>query len=207
MSTKLADAELWAAVVSDNTRAFTVLYNRHWKKLYQTASYYLKDEFVAKEITHDVFLSVWVKRKHLKISNFQAYIHAAARYHVFTHLKAVKANIVEYIDQFSKTESLVVYNTIGDKLQYDELESELSQILKELPRRCQEIFWLSRIESLSNEEIAGKFNISKRTVENQLTIALRHLRLSYSKLSSDIVILCILFLSGLTGSASLFIKA
>ncbi|MBS1665572.1 MAG: RNA polymerase sigma-70 factor [Bacteroidetes bacterium] len=192
MFSKLADAELWDAVVSDSTRAFTVLYNRHWKQLYQTVNHYLKDEFVAREITHDVFLSLWTKRKHLKISNFQGYIHAAARYHVFSHLKAAKVDIVEYMDQFSKTESLVVDNTIGDKLRYSELESQLSQLLKALPRRCQEIFWLSRIESLSNEEIAGKLNISKRTVENQLTIALRHLRLSYSNISFYFVLLFLL---------------
>ncbi|WP_172333800.1 sigma factor-like helix-turn-helix DNA-binding protein [Mucilaginibacter sp. SG564] len=56
--------------------------------------------------------------------------------------------------------------------------------MKRLPRRCQEIFWLSRVQNLSNDEIEGKLNISKRTVENQITQALRYLRVSYTKLST-----------------------
>ncbi|MGN8068466.1 sigma factor-like helix-turn-helix DNA-binding protein [Mucilaginibacter sp. 22184] len=46
------------------------------------------------------------------------------------------------------------------------------------------MFWLSRVQNLSNDEIAGKLNISKRTVENQITQALRNLRVSYTKLST-----------------------
>ncbi|MDN5288819.1 MAG: polymerase sigma-70 factor [Mucilaginibacter sp.] len=183
MISKVTDNELWDAVVSDNSRAFVVLYNRYWKKLYKTANYYLKDETAAEEITHDVFVALWTRRKYLKIQNFQNYIHVTARYHVFKHLKAAKVNCIEYIDQFTLTDDVVVYNTADSKLEYEGFESELAQILRKLPRRCQEIFWLSRVENLSNDEIADKLHISKRTVENQITLALRFLRMSYPQLS------------------------
>jgi RNA polymerase sigma-70 factor (ECF subfamily) len=48
--------------------------------------------------------------------------------------------------------------------------------LHQLPKRCQEIFKLSRFDNLSNDEIAAKLGISKRSVENQITLALKHLR-------------------------------
>lgn len=183
MTPLLNDSELWDAVVADSSRAFVVLYNRYWKKLYKTANYYLKDEAAAEEITHDVFVILWTRRKHLKINNFQNYIHVTARYHVFKHLKAARINCVEYMEQFAETKDMVVYNTADSKLGYESFETELAQLLKELPRRCQEIFWLSRVQNLSNDEIAGKLNISKRTVENQITLALRFLRMSYPQLS------------------------
>lgn len=189
MSSTVTDTELWDAVVCDSARAFTVLYNRHWRKLYKTAGYYLKDEFAAKEITHDVFLTLWLKRKTLKISNFPGYIHIAVRYHVFTYLKKAKIDCVKYIDEFAQTENPVVYNTIEDKLRYDDLKSELLQVLQVLPRRCQEIFWMSRVECLTNEEIANKLDISKRTVENQISIASKHLRVSYPELSLALVVI------------------
>jgi RNA polymerase sigma-70 factor (ECF subfamily) len=63
-------------------------------------------------------------------------------------------------------------------IRYQELEKSVDRELEELPRRCKEIFTLSRREQLSNDEIASRLDISKRTVENQLTYALRHLRLS-----------------------------
>ncbi|WPU97049.1 RNA polymerase sigma-70 factor [Mucilaginibacter sabulilitoris] len=191
------DNELWDAVVSDSSRAFVTLYNRYWKKLYKTAIFYLKDEAIAEEITHDVFVALWTRRKHLKIKNFQNYIHVTARYHVFKHLKAAGVNCVTYIDQLTDTSVTAVYNTADSKLSYEDLETELAQVLKSLPRRCQEIFWLSRVDNLSNEEIAVKLNISKRTVENQITFALRYLRMSYPKLSIVSLItisLCIIYI-------------
>jgi RNA polymerase sigma-70 factor (ECF subfamily) len=63
-------------------------------------------------------------------------------------------------------------------IHYQDLEKSVDKELEELPRRCKEIFTLSRREQLSNDEIAIRLDISKRTVENQLTHALRHLRLS-----------------------------
>lgn len=65
------------------------------------------------------------------------------------------------------------YNMAFRDLEFD-MESSLSNI----PKRCRQIFFMSRKELLSNDEIAGKLSISKRTVENQITHALKHLRLS-----------------------------
>jgi RNA polymerase sigma factor (sigma-70 family) len=158
MTNNLTDNELWEAVMADNSRAFVVLYNRYWKKLYKTTAYYLKNEAAAEEITHDVFVALWEKRASRQIDHFEKYIHATARYHVYKHLKAAKINTVEYLEQFGENENLAIYNNADNKLGYEDLETELAQVLKELPRRCQEIFWLSRVNNLSNQEIAEKLN-------------------------------------------------
>ncbi len=63
-------------------------------------------------------------------------------------------------------------------IRYRELEKKVEEELEELPSRCREIFTMSRMQQLTNDEIAARLDISKRTVENQLTYALRHLRLS-----------------------------
>ncbi|KAA2242598.1 RNA polymerase sigma-70 factor [Chitinophaga agrisoli] len=179
MNSYSTDHELWSGVVADDSHAFALLYERYWKKLYQTARYYLKDDAAAEEITHDVFVSLWEKRASSNIQNFRHYIQATARYHVYKYLKAAKVNCVEYLEQFPETPALQVYNIAPDKLGYEQLESQLAGLLKDLPRRCQEIFWLSRVNHLSNQEIADKLHISKRTVENQITTALKALRVAY----------------------------
>jgi len=177
MKNVFSDNELWDAVVSDNNRAFVLLYNRYWKKVYNTAHYYLKNPAAAEEITHDVFVSLWEKRKSNKIENFLPYLQATARYQVYKYLKTAKINCIAYLEQFAEISVLPpVYNTGVHKLEYENMESRLAQFLHGLPPRCQEIFWLSRINSLSNQEIAEKLKISKRTVENQLTRALKALR-------------------------------
>ncbi|WP_184549977.1 RNA polymerase sigma-70 factor [Mucilaginibacter sp. FT3.2] len=195
MANKLTDNELWDAVVSDNSRAFVVLYNRYWRKLYKTASYYLKDAAAAEEITHDVFVELWQKRKSVNILNFQSYIRAASRYHVYKQLKAARVNIVEYIDQFTDKDDLAVFNDSVGKLNYEDLETKLSAVLQQLPPRCRQIFWLSRVQNLSNDEIAQKFNISKRTVENQITAALKLLRTEYPHFSGAAILLMVILIS------------
>jgi RNA polymerase sigma-70 factor (family 1) len=195
MANKLTDNELWDAVVSDSSRAFVVLYNRYWSKLYKTANYYLKDAAAAEEITHDVFIELWQKRKVIHVLNFSSYIRAACRYHLYKQLKAKQVSIIEYIEQFTGDENFAVDNESVNKLDYEDLQTELSSILQQLPPRCQEIFWLSRVQNLTNEEIARKFNISKRTVENQITIALKYLRTSYPRFSGAATLLLVLFAS------------
>ncbi|HTH81301.1 MAG TPA: RNA polymerase sigma-70 factor [Mucilaginibacter sp.] len=191
-NTPISDAELWHAIVMDDARAFAVLYNRYWRKLYKTTNHYLKNTDAAEEILHDVFVVLWNRRKYLRIENFNNYIYITTRYHIYKYLKAAKISPIEYIEQYEDEIAPVSFNGAEDKLGYDDITIQLESVLKSLPKRCREIFWLSRIENRSNEEIANKFGISKRTVENQITHALKHLRLSYHEISE--IIIFILFL-------------
>jgi RNA polymerase sigma-70 factor (ECF subfamily) len=183
----LSDEELWGAIVMDDSRAFAVLYNRYWKKLYKTTNYYLKDAAAAEEILHDVFVVLWNRRQYLKIESFSNYVYITTRYHVFKYLKAAKISPIEYIEQYAEDTLPISLNDAEEKISYNDVTLQLESSLKELPKRCREIFWLSRIENLSNEEIADQFGISKRTVENQITHALKHLRLSYQELSEIVL--------------------
>jgi RNA polymerase sigma-70 factor (ECF subfamily) len=73
-----------------------------------------------------------------------------------------------------------------------ELQAVLDQSMDRLPEKCREIFYLSRFELLPNKKIAEQLQISPKTVENQITKALRILRLSVNKLVS-VVLLADLF--------------
>lgn len=191
---QLSDDELWNAVVEDNTRAFATLYNRYWHKLYKTVFYYIKDKEAAEQTVHDTFVVLWSRRKHLNIANFANYIHVTSRYHVFKELKARKISPVAYIENYDVLETEKEYNDAERKFQQQDFETELRNCIQPLPKRCREIFWLSRIENLSNEEIAKKFDISKRTVENQITYALKHIRTSCADISSPAYALMLIIL-------------
>lgn len=186
MNHNLSDKDLWEAVVADNSRAFAVLYNRHWKKLYSSAMYYLKDSDAAEQILHDAFVTLWQRRKHLRIENFNSYIYVTTKYHVYKHLRAPKRIHTEPLEDYN--ELATVLSTAEDKLNHDDVEYNLRKCLSELPEACRRIFLMSRLEQLTNDEIAQKLGITKRTVENQITHALRHLRLS----RSEILLACVL---------------
>ncbi len=61
-------------------------------------------------------------------------------------------------------------------LEIKELSVLIEEAVSLLPDRCRQIFLKSRIELLSNKEIVEQMHISEKTVENQITIALKKIR-------------------------------
>lgn len=176
---KLSDLELLQNVICDDEKAFNELFERHWSKVYGASFRYLKDEESAMEITHDVFLNIWNKRDKLIINSFISYIIAAASYHSirrFKKKKTVTLSYIEHYDQDDNNTSISNNNDGHEKMLVNELDQKVLRSLEELPKRCREIYLLSRKDDLSITEIAEKLNISKRTVENQITIALKHIK-------------------------------
>ena len=157
--------------------SFNILFERYWERLYTTVFAACPDSEVCSEIVHDIFLNLWLKREKIQIEYFKGYITASARYHVFRHMKSARKSSLEYREALEYVDRVAI-NEGESNIRYRELERKVEEELEELPRRCKEIFTLSRKEQLSNDEIAARLDISKRTVENQLTYALRHLRLS-----------------------------
>jgi RNA polymerase sigma-70 factor (ECF subfamily) len=178
MSDKLpSDKILLNLMREGDSASFNALFDRYWEMLYATVFSVCSDREVCSEIVHDIFLNLWLKREKLQIESFKAYIVASARYHVYRHVKNARKKSLEYREDLEYS-SRVSMNDGELNIHYQDLEKSVDRELDELPRRCKEIFTLSRREQLSNDEIATRLDISKRTVENQLTHALRHLRLS-----------------------------
>ncbi|UEG52130.1 sigma-70 family RNA polymerase sigma factor [Mucilaginibacter daejeonensis] len=178
----LSDADLWSLIVGDNYRAFTVLFERYWLRLYRTAQRYIRSETACEEVVHDLFLNLWSRRKFLGIRNVEHYLKASIRYQVYSHQKRSKNEVMIFSEDLEAKNDIVSYNLGSEKIHSDELEQLLDSYLNVLPVRCRQIFLLSRRDYLTNDEIANMLNISKRSVENQLTIALRHLRFNLKEI-------------------------
>lgn len=186
---KLNDAELWAAVKSNDSKAYNMLFEKYWSSVFTTTSKYIKDTEVCYEITHDIFLNIWNRRHQLEIVSIRAYLTTAARYHVYKRKQGVRSLDIQYIDDYESVQQKSVNNSAAEKFDYNELEAKIAAQLEQLPNRAREIFLLSRKEHLSNDEIALKLSISKRTVENQITSVLKHLRFTLKQLVALLVLL------------------
>lgn len=173
-----SDKELWDAILADDEKAFTLFFDRYWLRLFKTAGYYLKDEESCKEVVHNIFISIWNKRHNLVIDDFTAYLNAATRYEVFRSLKKQKTSIVKYVDDYPLDLEKSVSNEAVDAITESDLQAQLMSYLKMLPKRCAQIFLMSRVQQLKNEEIAQELGISKHTVENQLSQAIKHLQVA-----------------------------
>ncbi|AOM76387.1 RNA polymerase sigma-70 factor [Pedobacter steynii] len=167
-----SDDELLKAIQNDDRSAFESLYYKYWQKLYLSAYHILKDIHAAEDIIQEIFAQLWLKRDQVSIDNLAAYLHTAVRFQVFKAIRDGKARI----DLSSQAEEFFDKNSIEDSLHEKELDKRLEESIATLPEKCKEIFILSRKEHLSVKEIAIRLNISPKTVENQITIALRKLR-------------------------------
>lgn len=174
------DVDLWSAIRNNDATAFSVLFERYWKRLFYAAYNYTKNQELSEEVVHDVFLNVWTRRQELEIQNFENFLTRAVRYQIYNHQRAAKLTVV-HTDFAAFEDSRSVVNQGDEKIQEQELKTELYHHLSQLPKRCQTIFQMSKLDHLSNQEIADELGISKRSVENQLALALKHLRVVLKK--------------------------
>ncbi|SKC85825.1 RNA polymerase sigma-70 factor [Ohtaekwangia koreensis] len=178
MLDKKDDQELFDRVCQGDQRAFSILFDRHWKRLYQAACRVIEDETVAQDIVQDVLISLWEKGRDRNILNIGAYLYQAVRLQCFMHLRsgAISKKHLEHINLVATA------NETEETLHAAELQTALEESIATLPEKCREIFYMSRYELLPNKKIAEQLHISPKTVENQITKALRMLRLSLDKL-------------------------
>jgi RNA polymerase sigma-70 factor, ECF subfamily len=155
--------------------AFEEMFKTHFRKLYAYAITIVKDEMTAEEIVQQVFYKIWERKGYVDIqTSVTAYLYRSVYNDSLNHLKhlKVKAAYQAHAAHIGKNESA---NAVS-KVQLSELQEKLDIALRELPEQCRTIFQMSRFEELRYQEIANRLGLSVKTVENQMSKALRILR-------------------------------
>lgn len=162
-------------LINGDQTAFELLFRFYYQGLVAFASQIVLDSSEAEEIVQDFFVQLWLKRKTIKKSgSLKSYFFTSVKNRSLNYLKKEKVNekIREELKYLVEKDQL--YNP--DLFVESELQAHIKSAFQKLPPRTKEVFTLSRFKGLSNDEIAGKLNISKRTVETQISNALRILR-------------------------------
>lgn len=189
---EVEDEILLQLLKQEHITAFEEIYNRYWKKLYVAAYKRLPSKEVAEELVQDLFTSLWLNRKTVEVHTaLSAYLFTSVRYLVLNQIQKqiVRNSYKESLDlnrRDNSTEEAVLLN---------DLIVNLNAAVEQLPLKCKSVFKLSRGEYKSNKEIAAELGISEKTVENQLTKALRRLRIGLNSLLLSFVLLLLLFLN------------
>lgn len=167
--------------------ALTFIYKKYWEQLFLCAYRLLKDKSTCEDIVQDIFLRLWLKRKEITIAtSLEGYLFTAVRYRVFLTIRRGKV----HSSVFDDLEQRLWVNPESDVHIYQkELQERVLSIVASLPDRCQTIYRLSREGHLSNREIAERLSVSIKTVENQITIALKRIRKSLPDLLVLIAVL------------------
>jgi len=169
-----SDSQIFEAIKRDDNSAYEMVFREYYRPMTAYAFRFLGNLPDSESIVQDVFLRLWQKRKDIMItSSLQNYL-----------FRSVKNNCINYIEHEKiKTgyQSLVIRNE-ADRSEYSEFFLEFGLTMKieaeiaSLPEKRQEIFRLAREDGLKYREIADRLNISVKTVETQMTLALKQLR-------------------------------
>ncbi len=167
------DEHLIRLLSSKPERAIELIFKQYYTYLCGRIVRIVHQPSLAEDIAQEVFLELWKKRESLVIkSTLKAYLGRAGVNRALNYLRDSKPDLF-------KEEPVEQAGTISSafhQLEVQDLESLIDQAIQGLPERCRLVFSLSRFEDLTNKEVALQLGISEKTVENQMTKALRILR-------------------------------
>lgn len=173
MNSEIEKRELIAMSKGDSY-SFELLFMRYHPRLIGFLNGFLKDEELAKDMAQDIFFNIWSQRERFaEVHSFNSYLFRMARNAVFNHYDH---NTVHDKYELSYINSVKPVNETEDNLMYNELNSFIDRIISRMPTQRARIYRLSREVGLSNTEISEKLKINRRTVENQLSLALGDIR-------------------------------
>ena len=161
--------------------AFDILFHKYNDKLFSFSFSLLKNNEDSKEIVQEAFLRIWYKRKELDPhKSFKSFLFTISYNLIMDRLRLRLKDkeyrkFLEYYFEYKETE-------IRSESDYEILKKEIVKAVEELPEKRKYIFKLSREDELSHKEIAEKLDIKVKTVENQINLALKHIKGRLSKI-------------------------
>lgn len=154
-------------------RAFKLVFDLYYRPLTVFALKYVGDVEDAKEIVQEFFVRMWSKRSTLDIRfSLRMYLYQSVRN---ACLNFIASDKVEKKRMMGYHYPLVSNDNALEHMMAAEQEEILMQAIDRLPEKCREIFVMSRMSRLSHQAIATQLNISVKTVETQISIALKRL--------------------------------
>lgn len=183
------EKELVEKLRNGDSFAFEVLFYKYRNKVKGFAKKIIPAQIDPDEIVQEVFVRVWLKKETLNPEKeFQSFLFSVAKNLVIDQLKSAVNRRLYFVEAHFHQDLLIEDNP--EKSVTDDMESQLLQLVEQLPERRREIFSLSRFEGLSYKQIAERLNITENTVDSQIRNALSFIRKEFRKFA----ILIFLFL-------------
>lgn len=170
-----SEKELFRQLAKGKEPAFRAIFELYRERLQYLALKMLKVPAVAEEVVQDVFMAVWINQvKFSAIDDPEAYVFTIAYNRIYTQLRktARENQLLEELLYFLQQDHF----SADSILQAKESREIIEAAIESMPRQRKLIFKLSRENGMTHEQIAEHLNISRNTVRNHMTEALRDLR-------------------------------
>jgi RNA polymerase sigma-70 factor (ECF subfamily) len=154
--------------------AFQKVFHATYPKVHAFALGFIKNEADAEDVVQAVFIKLWTKRTLMRtVQNMDTYLYTVTKNTVLNQLASRKATT---IDIQSMKEIRNSEATALEQIEAQDLQLLIDMVVDNMPPQRQAVYKMSREEGLSNEEIAKRLGLQKKTVENTLNLALKQIR-------------------------------
>jgi RNA polymerase sigma-19 factor, ECF subfamily len=164
--------------LSDDEAALTALHDLYFYRLYKLSLSIVGNKETAEELTSDVFIRIW-QRKHLLkgVNNAEFYLLKCARNRAFEFLRSNRStfglldeDLHDFVMEWGLSPEQILISS--------EMVKYINKVIDQLAPKCKLIFLLVKEGNLKYREVAELLNISVKTVEAQMSIALKKISLS-----------------------------
>ncbi|MGM9698141.1 MAG: RNA polymerase sigma-70 factor [Prevotella sp.] len=167
-------SDILERLIEGDHKAFRVVFTTAYPKVFAFANGFVKNETDAEDIAQTVFIRLWTKRVALVgVKNLDSYLYVVTKNTVLNFIASQKAATIDITS---------IYNVGGDvaspleQIEANDLKLLIDMVVSRMPQQRQTVYRLSREEGLTNDEIAQKMGLQKKTVENHLNLALKDIR-------------------------------
>lgn len=171
----LPEEKAWLnKIKKGDQKAFEMLFHRYYRNLCLYATKILNNDKAAEEVVQNFFVKIWEKKEEINIdTSLKNYLFKSVKNHCLNY---IKHNIIK--ENYTKTKEWENQKDADLETHFFEVDlaKKIEESINSLPAKRQEIFRLSRQDGLKYKEIAQKLNISVKTVEAQMGLAIKNLR-------------------------------
>ena len=180
--TEDTDELILTLLKANDTGASSLLYEEHYKAVYNSVKKYIRNTDEAKDITQELFINVWDKRAVLNITKpIRKYLLSAAHNRVINYKRD--------LDRNHRLMNEVVDRSGGERMAYPvdvhveakELEKMIKEAIALLPDTLRKKFSMSRKLGMTYKEMAAHLKVSEKAVEKGMTKALKLMRIMLGK--------------------------
>lgn len=165
-------SSLLSQLIKGQEKAYKELFDTYYPLLVSLANKMTHDVELARDCAQGTLVKIYEKRNTLSgIVSLEAYLKRAVINESINVVK--KASGIVSLGESTAEETANEYRHLIEEA---EEEANIWKEIEALPGQCRHIFKLNRFEGFSNQEIAEQLGISKRTVETQISIALKKLK-------------------------------
>ena len=184
----LSEQLLLTQCCEGDTAAFQELYSRYKEFVFNVVYARLTSKEDARDVTQDIFIMLWTERKQLgNINDFKLYLYVISRNQVVSAYRKKNTRIKGENYLIGKIEQMT--HSAEEHRLARELTDKIDQLVVQLPETMRSCYNLSKNEGKKNGEIANILNISEKTVRNNVSEALKRLRLNLRNNHPELLIL------------------